>query len=140
MRPVVLQVFEMSLDGIIGEENTPFFDYCRALPDDPAYEASLVSSLERAGVHVMGRVTYEEMAAHFPTASGPIAEVMNRTPKTVSPGRCKPPTGPSRRSPGVSSPPNWRRSGGLAPVRSSPTAGPGSCGRWPGWTWPTNTG
>jgi dihydrofolate reductase len=83
MRPVVLQVFEMSLDGIIGEENTPFFDYCRALPDDPAHEASLVSSLERAGVHVMGRVTYEEMAVHFPTTTGPIAEVMNRTPKTV---------------------------------------------------------
>ncbi len=83
MRPVVLQVFEMSLDGIIGEENTPFYDYCRALPDDPAYEAWLVSSLERAGVHIMGRVTYEGMAGYFPTATGPIAEAMCRTPKQV---------------------------------------------------------
>lgn len=83
MRPVVLQVFEMSLDGIIGEENTPFFDYCRALPDDPGLEAWLAGCLERAGVHIMGRVTYEGMAKHFPTATGPIADAMNRTPKRV---------------------------------------------------------
>ncbi len=83
MRPVVLQVFELSLDGIICEEDTEFYAYCRAIPDDAAYEAWLVSSLERAGVHIMGRVTYEGMARHFPTATGAIAEVMNRTPKSV---------------------------------------------------------
>ena len=83
MRPVVLQVFELSLDGIICEEDTEFYDYCRAIPDDPAYEAWLVGSLERAGVHIMGRVTYEGMARHFPTAAGAIADVMNRTPKAV---------------------------------------------------------
>jgi dihydrofolate reductase len=93
MRPVVLQVFDYSLDGIIGEEGTEFYEFCRAVPDDPAYEAWLVGSLERAGMHIMGRVTYEEMARHFPTASSAdheregttdaIADVMNRTPKAV---------------------------------------------------------
>jgi dihydrofolate reductase len=83
MRPVVLQVFELSVDGIIGEEGTEFYEFCRAFPDDPAYEAWLVSSLERAGVHIMGRVTYEGMARHFPTATDAIADVMNRTPKAV---------------------------------------------------------
>jgi hypothetical protein len=78
MRPVVLQVFDYSLDGIIGEEDTEFYEFCRAVPEDPAYEAWLVSSLERAGVHIMGRVTCEEMAQHFPTATDAIALVYRR--------------------------------------------------------------
>lgn len=93
MRPVVLQVFDYSLDGIIGVGGSELFEFCRALPDDPAYEAWLMSSLESAGVHIMGRVTYEEMAGHFPVASAAdhqaagttdaIADIMNRTPKAV---------------------------------------------------------
>jgi dihydrofolate reductase len=93
MRPVVLQVFDYSLDGIIGVGGSELFEFCRALPDDPAYEAWLMSSLESAGVHIMGRVTYEEMAGHFPVATAAdhqaagttddIAEIMNRTPKAV---------------------------------------------------------
>ena len=31
----------------------------------------------------MGRVTYQGMAGHFPTAAGPIVEVMNSAPKAV---------------------------------------------------------
>lgn len=83
MRPVVLQVFEFSLDGMIGEEGTEFYEFCRAVPDDPVYEAWLVGSLERAEVNIMGRVTYEGMARHFLTASDAIVNVMNRTPRVV---------------------------------------------------------
>jgi dihydrofolate reductase len=83
MRPVVLHVFDFSLDGIIGEENTGFYEFCRAVPEDPAYEAWLVRSLKRAGVHIMGRITYEGMAQHFPTATDAIADVLNPAPKAV---------------------------------------------------------
>lgn len=83
MRPVVLQVVDYSLDGIMGEEDTEFFTYCRALPDDPDDVAWLVASLESAGVHVVGRATYEGMAQYFPTAEGPIADAMNAIPKVV---------------------------------------------------------
>jgi dihydrofolate reductase len=93
MRPVVLQVFDYSLDGIIGAGGSELWEFCRALPDDAAYEAWLMSSLESAGVHIMGRVTYEEMAGHFPVATAAdhqvagttdaIADLMNRTPKAV---------------------------------------------------------
>lgn len=38
MRNLVVHVFDYSLDGIIGEEDTEFFDYCREIPDDPAVE------------------------------------------------------------------------------------------------------
>jgi dihydrofolate reductase len=83
MRSVVLQGFDLALDGIIGEEGTGFYDFCRALPDDPGHEAWLVGSLQRAELHIMGRVTYEGMAAYFPTASGGIADAMNGAPRAV---------------------------------------------------------
>lgn len=83
MRPVVVQVYDYSLDGIIGEEGTEFFDYCRAVPDDPEDEAWTAACLARAGTHLVGRVTYEGMARHFPTATGPIADAMNAIPKVV---------------------------------------------------------
>lgn len=39
--------------------------------------------LRSAELLVFGRLTYEGMAAHWPTASGEIAELMNRLPKLV---------------------------------------------------------
>jgi dihydrofolate reductase len=84
MRSVALQVFDYSLDGIIGQEGTPFFDFCRAVPDDPEHLAWRKGELERAEVNVMGRTTYQEMAQYFPTAADhPFADVMNRAPKAV---------------------------------------------------------
>lgn len=90
MRKVVLRVSEYSLDGIIGEEETAFFEFCRAVPDDPAQEAWTLSSLERAELHIMGRVTYQGMAQYFPTATDhPYAEVMNKASKSVFSGTLK---------------------------------------------------
>lgn len=83
MRPVVLHVSELSVDGIIVGEGSELFDFCRAIPDDPAHEAWITGSLERAGVHIMGRATYEGMAQYFPTATGGMADAMNRVPKAV---------------------------------------------------------
>jgi dihydrofolate reductase len=42
-----------------------------------------VASLRQVGTHIMGRVTYEQMAAHWPNASGDYAEFMNNLPKVV---------------------------------------------------------
>jgi hypothetical protein len=47
---VVLRVSDYSLDGIIGEQDTDFFEFCRAVPDDPAHEAWTLRSLQSAGV------------------------------------------------------------------------------------------
>jgi hypothetical protein len=98
MRPVALQVFDFSLDGVIGKEGTEFFDFCRDVPEDPAMEAWLLHSLDRAGVHIMGHVTYEEMALNFPESSDPTANIMNSGAKAVFSAHLRPPTGPSRRS------------------------------------------
>lgn len=85
MRTLVLQTFDYSLDGIIGEDETEFFGFCREVPDDLAHEAWTLSSLDRAAVHIMGRVAYEGMAQYFPAAAGdhPYAAVLNSAPKAV---------------------------------------------------------
>jgi dihydrofolate reductase len=49
----------------------------------PDVRAWKVASLRRAGTHIMGRVTYEQMAEHWPNATGEYAEFMNNRPKVV---------------------------------------------------------
>jgi hypothetical protein len=58
MRKLVLRVFDYSLDGIIGEENTDFFEFCRQVPDSDYPYADIMnqarkvvfsSTLENAG-------------------------------------------------------------------------------------------
>jgi dihydrofolate reductase len=52
-------------------------------PEQPDVRAWKVASLRRVGTHIMGRVTYEQMAAHWPNASGDYADFMNKLPKVV---------------------------------------------------------
>lgn len=86
MRKLSLQQF-VSVDGYILEEGTEFFRWWTALPNDDEAEAHLVRELRRrAGTHIMGRVTYEAMAAHWPDSSEPVAPVMNDVPKVVFSG------------------------------------------------------
>jgi dihydrofolate reductase len=78
MRTLVLKTSDYSLDGFVAAEDTEFFEFCRELPDDPEHLARNLRALGRADVHIMGRVTYEEMAGYFPAAADhPYAEVMN---------------------------------------------------------------
>ena len=84
MRKLVVRVFDYSLDGVIAEEDTEFFQFCRDVPDDRAQEARTRSLYERAEVHIMGRNLYQGMAGYFPTAvDHPYAEVMNTARKVV---------------------------------------------------------
>jgi dihydrofolate reductase len=52
-------------------------------PEHPDVRAWKVASLRQVGTHIMGRVTYEQMAGHWPTAAGDYAEFMNTLPKVV---------------------------------------------------------
>jgi hypothetical protein len=47
----------------------------------PDVRAWKVASLHRVGRHIMGRVTYEEMAGYWPDASGDYAAFMNNLPQ-----------------------------------------------------------
>jgi len=83
VRKLSLQQF-VSLDGYCLEQGTEFWRWWEAQPNDEEAEAHLVEELRRrAGTHVMGRVTYEAMAAYWPSSQEPVAPVMNDVPKVV---------------------------------------------------------
>jgi dihydrofolate reductase len=80
MRPVVLQM-GVTLDGYVAG---PGGGGDWGLPDEhPDVRAWKVASLSRTGTHIMGRVTYEQMATHWPNATGDYAAFMNDLPKVV---------------------------------------------------------
>jgi dihydrofolate reductase len=84
MRRVVARIFDCSLDGVIAEEGTEFFQYCRDLPDDPAENARTLSFYQNADLHIMGRNAYQGGAEYFPTADDhPYADAMNDAHKVV---------------------------------------------------------
>lgn len=80
MRKLILQM-QLSLDGFACGPNGelqwifPGFDAeCTAWEVDRLWEA---------GAHLMGSVTYGDMAAHWPTSTEPYAPPMNEIPKVV---------------------------------------------------------
>ena len=84
MRKLIARVFDYSLDGMIATEDTEFFQFCRALPDDPAEDASGSEFYAGADLHIMGRAAYQSMASYFPAATGdPNAGPLNAARKVV---------------------------------------------------------
>jgi dihydrofolate reductase len=51
--------------------------------EDEAFKRWILDSVWAAGAHLMGRVTYEEMAAFWPTSTSEYAAPMNVIPKVV---------------------------------------------------------
>src|SRR5580692_12721227 len=84
MRTVIAQIYDYSLDGISAEEGSSFFDFCRALPDDPACLEHAVDFYRNADLIVMGRTHYQGASAYFPSADDdPYADVINAARKVV---------------------------------------------------------
>lgn len=80
MRRVILQM-GVTLDGYVAG---PRGELDWGLPEEhPEVRAWKVASLRQTGTHIMGRVTYEAMAAHWPDASDEYARLMNDLPKVV---------------------------------------------------------
>ena len=84
MRAVIAQIYDYSLDGVSAEEDSSFFDFCRALPDDPVYLERALDFYRKADLLVMGRTHYQGASAYFPSADNdPYADVMNAARKLV---------------------------------------------------------
>lgn len=84
MRTVIARIFDYSLDGIVAEEGTSFFDFCRLLPDDPLQLAHERDFFANADVHIMGRKHFQDAAQYFPLAvDHPYADVMNAARKVI---------------------------------------------------------
>ena len=63
MRNLIATVFNYSLDGLLADEGTDFWEFCFGLPensepDDPAQ----LDFLRSAYAHIMGRTAYESIS------------------------------------------------------------------------------
>ncbi len=72
----------ISLDGFFEGTEPWSLDWFQSLFDGELEQHAL-EQLHSAGALVFGRATYEGMAAYWSSASGEIADLMNRLPKVV---------------------------------------------------------
>jgi dihydrofolate reductase len=79
MRRLILQT-GLSIDGYVAalDGSHPW-----GATDDDAVKRWILDSVWGAGAHLMGRVTYEEMAGFWPTSTSDYARPMNEIPKVV---------------------------------------------------------
>jgi dihydrofolate reductase len=71
----------MSIDGFVaGPEGQLDWLFSTGDPESMAWT---VASISQAGLHAMGRKTYRDMAAYWPTSTEPFAPPMNDIPKVV---------------------------------------------------------
>lgn len=85
MRNLVLQM-GVSLDGLVGRPGRHGADGAGGwglAPEDPALKQRKLDWMREAGLHIMGRATYEEMAEVWPTSDSDYAPPMNDIPKVV---------------------------------------------------------
>ena len=79
MRKVIL-IMTASIDGFV---TAPTGKVVGMLPEPPELKRWKLERIRRAGTHIMGRVTYEEMASFWPTSTDDYAAPMNDIPKVV---------------------------------------------------------
>ncbi len=80
MRDLVVQM-GISIDGYVS--GGPGADIGGGEAEHPDVLAKKVAWVSRAGLHAMGRVTYEEMSGLWPTSTGDHARPMNEIPTVV---------------------------------------------------------
>ncbi|HTV11362.1 MAG TPA: dihydrofolate reductase family protein [Acidimicrobiales bacterium] len=78
MRDVVL-IMTASIDGYVAAPH----GHAGAMPEPDELKQWKLDRIRRAGTHIMGRVTYEEMAGFWPTSTDDYAAPMNSIPKVV---------------------------------------------------------
>jgi dihydrofolate reductase len=83
MRKLIAWAFMYSLDGLLADEGTEYWQFCFGLPVDPADTKQKVGLYQSAYAHIMGRTTYEAMAGALPTADHPFTGIMNAARKVV---------------------------------------------------------
>jgi dihydrofolate reductase len=78
MRNVVLMM-TASMDGFVDAPS----GHAGGLPEPDELQRWKLDRIRRAGTHIMGRVTYEEMASFWPHSTAEYADPMNEIPKVV---------------------------------------------------------
>jgi dihydrofolate reductase len=80
MRKLILKM-SMTLDGFVAGPNGESDWLFRARDDEAT--AWTVAAIASAGTHAMGRKSWQQMAAFYPTSTLPFAPAMNSIPKVV---------------------------------------------------------
>jgi dihydrofolate reductase len=83
VRKLIAWVFMYSLDGLLADEGTEYWQFCFGLPVDPADLEQKIGVYQSAYAHIMGRAAYEGMAGALPTADHPFSGIMNAARKVV---------------------------------------------------------
>ena len=83
MRKLIAWAFRYSLDGLLADEGTEYWQFCFGLPNDPAETKQKIDVYQSAYAHLMGRTAYEGMAGALPTADHPFTGIMNAARKVV---------------------------------------------------------
>jgi dihydrofolate reductase len=85
MRKLVATVFNYSLDGLLADEGTKFWEFCFGLPENRTPDdAGHVDFLKGAYAHVMGRTAYEGMHEGMTTNTDhPFSPFLNAGRKVV---------------------------------------------------------
>ena len=79
MRDVILYM-SMSLDGFVGSDREhPGI----AIPEGAELKQWKLDHISKAGAHLMGRTSYQEMSSYWPQSDDPYAAPMNDIPKVV---------------------------------------------------------
>lgn len=73
----------VSLDGLVARPGKFGAGGWGVPPEDPALKARKLDWIRDARLHLMGRVTYEEMAGFWPVSDDEYAKPMNDIPKVV---------------------------------------------------------
>jgi dihydrofolate reductase len=85
MRKLIATVFNNSLDGLLADEGTEFWDFCFGLPEnrEPNNQAQL-DFLETAYAHIMGRTAYEGISRSMTANTDhPFSPILNAARKVV---------------------------------------------------------
>ena len=85
MRTVIATVFNYSLNGLLADEGTEFWDFCFDLPENREPNDQLqLEFLRSAYAHVMGRTAYEGISGAMTTSTDhPFADILNAGRKVV---------------------------------------------------------
>ena len=76
----VISYMSMSLDGFVGSDRE---HPGMAVPEGVELEQWKLDGISKAGAHLMGRVTYQEMSSYWPQSQDPYAGPMDDIPKVV---------------------------------------------------------
>jgi dihydrofolate reductase len=85
VRRLIATVFNYSLDGLLADEGTPFWDFCFSLPEnrDPA-EPGHLEFLRGAHAHVFGRTAYQDISVAMQAATDhPFSPILTAGRKVV---------------------------------------------------------